>query len=112
MKKVLLSAAAQSKVYFAAFKEKRRKKMRKPKNPKIHEQLAEQADMQIQLDEANKKIADLETSRNNLEKELAVMTVQSNNERHRGDLYRDCYRETLQKYTAERERTWWSRLCN
>jgi len=38
------------------------------------------ADMQIQLDEANKKIADLETSRNNLEKELAEMTVQSNND--------------------------------
>ena len=84
----------------------------KMKNPKIHEQLAEQADMQIQLDEANKKIADLETSRNNLEKELAEMTIQSNNERRRVDLYRDWYREILQKYTAERERTWWSRLCN
>ena len=38
------------------------------------------ADMQIQLDEANKKITDLETSRNNIEKELAEMTVQSNND--------------------------------
>jgi len=50
------------------------------------------------VDEANNKIADLETSRNNL--------------RHRGDLYQEWYREILQKYTAERERTWWSRLCN
>ena len=65
-----------------------------------------------QLDEANNKIADLETSRNNFEKELAEMTVQSNNLRHRGDLYQEWYREILQKYTAERERTWWSRLCN
>jgi len=65
-----------------------------------------------QLDEANNKIADLETSRNNFEKELAEMTIQSNNEHHRGDLYRDWYRETYQKYMAERDRTWWSRLCN
>ena len=50
------------------------------------------------VDEANNKIADLETSRNNL--------------RRRGDLYLEWYREILQKYTAERERTWWSRLCN
>jgi hypothetical protein len=51
-----------------------------------------------QLDEANNKIAE--------------MTIQSNNLHHRGDLYRDWYRETYQKYMAERDRTWWSRLCN
>jgi len=51
-----------------------------------------------QLDEANNKIAE--------------MTIQSNNEHHRGDLYRDWYRETYQKYMAEKDRTWWSRLCN
>ena len=56
------------------------------------------ADMQIQLEQANNKIAE--------------MTIQSNNEHHRGDLYRDWYRETYQKYMAERDRTWWSRLCN
>ena len=45
------------------------------------------ADMQIQLEQANNKIADLETSRDN--------------ERRRGDLYQGWYRETLHKYPAE-----------